>query len=338
MSNFAQLIEAHWQQPRRWLSAVLFPLSRLFALIATSRAWLYRKGIFKSEQLAVPVIVIGNLHAGGSGKTPVTAAIAQALGERGLQVGIISRGYGRSSSETLLVNTAGTATEYGDEPLLLARTTGVPVVVGADRVAAGRLLLEKFPATQIILSDDGLQHYRLARTMEIVVFPAADLTRKNDVLPNGALREPLSRLQHADAVLLSNDDAHAILPAWFPQNLPVYRSHLDYADFYALNQPEQTVPASFFTDKKVAALAAIGRPQRFFNALQHMGLTLSATIILPDHAPLRPAQIPQEVDAVIVTEKDAVKLAAFALPQVWVLPVCAIIPPDLVSEICHHVR
>ncbi|MDO5687475.1 MAG: tetraacyldisaccharide 4'-kinase [Neisseria sp.] len=334
MSVLTRLIESHWQQPRLWLTCLLYPLSRLFQVVAGLRTALYRSGCLKSVRLNVPVIVVGNLHAGGVGKTPVTAALAQSLRQQGIRVGIVSRGYGRESQETLLVDVRGDAADYGDEPLLLAQKTGVPLAVGRDRAAAAQLLLQHFPATQIILSDDGLQHYRLARDMEIVVFPAGDARRQRlDVLPNGPLREPLSRLRDADALIISNDEQHVTPTFRLPEKVCLYRSRLFQQDFYALNQPERTVAADFFAGKKVVALAAIARPQRFFNTLAQLNIHPTAHIALPDHAALSADDIPSDADIVLVTEKDAVKLARFALPQVWVLPVYAIITPDLSAEI-----
>ena len=199
-----QIIERHWQQPQPLLKALLWPLSRLFQAVYGVRRYLYRTGRLKSEKLAVPVVVVGNIHAGGTGKTPVVAALVRGLQAKGIQVGIISRGYGRKSSGVHVLHHSSRAAEAGDEPLLLYRQTGAPTAVGSRRAEAGKALLAAHPEIELIIADDGLQHYALQRDVEIAVFPAADVGRHDlDLLPGGGLREPFARLHAADAVVVS---------------------------------------------------------------------------------------------------------------------------------------
>lgn len=332
------LMEQHWQQPKPWLLPLLWPLSRLFQAAAAARVALYRAGWLKQTRLPVPLVVVGNVHAGGVGKTPITAALARALTQAGVAVGIISRGYGRSARHTVVLNEHSSVAEVGDEPLMLYRQSGVPVAVAAWRADAAQALLAAHPHIRLLLADDGLQHYALARDMELLVFPAAAVAQNHDVLPNGGLREPLSRLHDVDALLFSNappdfDIAASARRLGLPENRTAYAVPWTYGTPYRLNAPQQQATVAELAGQgRVAALAAIARPQRFFDALADLGLDIAESRALPDHAALAPDMLP-EADVVLVTAKDAVKLAAYDLPQVWVLPVCAIIPPALVQRI-----
>ena len=390
------ILEQHWQRPKWWLTPLLWPLARLFQALAALRRYGYARGWLKSQRLPCAVAVVGNIHAGGVGKTPITAALASGLRARGVAVGIVSRGYGRRSKEVLLLDQHSRAADVGDEPLMLWRQTGVPVAVGivsrgygrrskevllldqhsraadvgdeplmlwrqtgvqvavgAQRFQAAQALLAAHPQTQLILCDDGLQHYALARDWEIVVFPAADAARRLDLLrpdllrldllPNGGLREPLSRLHTVDALVVSQGSADDVARLRQTQGLPpqllVCASRIQPGRLYRLNAPAHTVAAGELAGKPIAALAAIARPERFFDALRDLGLPPAVCKTLPDHAALTPADLPV-AEVVIITEKDAVKLAAYDLPQVWVLPIAAHTEPDLVEWLwrCWRVR
>ncbi|MBE2403584.1 tetraacyldisaccharide 4'-kinase, partial [Klebsiella pneumoniae] len=175
--KFHTVIERHWQKPYPVLSFLLKPLSGLFAKIAAKRRTDFLSGKRQSEKLPVPVVVVGNIHAGGTGKTPIAAALVSGLQEKGVKVGIISRGYGRKSKAVHVLNAASRAEDAGDEPLLLFSKTGAPTAVGSSRAEAGRALLAAHPDIGLIVADDGLQHYALRRDVEIAVFPAADTGR-----------------------------------------------------------------------------------------------------------------------------------------------------------------
>lgn len=335
MGWLAGLIQKHWQHPRIALVLLLWPLARLFQSIALLRRWLYKSGILPTKKLPCPVVVIGNIHVGGVGKTPLVAALVQTLQQRQIRVGIISRGYGRLSKETVILNAQSTAADAGDEPLMLYQQTQAPVAVASTREAAGRALLNAYPDLQLLLSDDGLQHYALCRDMEVIVFPAADIGQKLDILPNGPLREPVERLQGADAVVFSQGDANSVQQA---QQLNLIKtqwcgfSQLNYGDFYSLNQPQKTAKAHEFSEKKCAAIAAIGQPQRFFQALQILGINLKETIALNDHSTIQPEDWP-DAEIIFITEKDAVKLKKPLQYNIWVLPLSAQICPDLAELI-----
>lgn len=326
MPKLHQIVERHWQRPYPLLSLLLKPFSWLFGKIAAKRRRDFLAGRLKSEKLPVPVVVVGNIHAGGVGKTPVTAALVNGLTARGIRAGIVSRGYGREGGGTYVLNEQSTAAQAGDEPLLLYRQTGAPVAVGARRAEAGRALLAAHPDIQVIVADDGLQHYALQRDVEIAVFPAADTGRTDlDLLPNGSLREPLSRLDSVDAVVVSGGKADAS----FAPSENMFHSRIETGQIYRLNHPSEILDTGRLKNQTVAAVAGIAKPERFFDSLRNTGITLNQTVALPDHADIAAADLP-DADAVIITEKDAVKFSdGLNLNHVWVLPVCAIIEPDL---------
>ena len=328
MPKLHQIIESHWQSPNPFLSLLLKPLSKLFAKIAVKRRDDFVSGRLKSEKLPVPVVVVGNIHAGGTGKTPIVAALVSGLQEKDIKVGIISRGYGRKSKTVHVLNTASSVADAGDEPLLLFRQTGAPTAVSSSRAEAGRALLAAHPELELIVADDGLQHYALQRDMEIAVFPAADAERTNlDLLPNGSLREPLSRLASVDAVVVSGGKADAA----FKPSENMFASHIETGQIYRLNRPSEKLDLAGLGNQTVAAVAGIAKPERFFNTLQSMNIALKQTVALPDHADITAADLP-DADVVIITEKDAVKFSdGHGLNHVWVLPVCAIIEPDLAA-------
>ena len=329
------VIERHWQRPNALLSFFLKPLSLLFARIAAKRRADFLSGRRKSEKLPVPVVVVGNIHAGGTGKTPIVAALVSDLQQKGVRVGIISRGYGRKSKAVHVLNAESRAEDAGDEPLLLFRKTGAPTAVGSSRAEAGRALLAAHPELELIVADDGLQHYALQRDVEIAVFPSADTARQDlDLLPNGNLREPLSRLDSVDAVVVSGGKADAS----FAPSENMFHSRIETGQIYRLNRPSEKLDISTFSGKRVAAVAGIARPQRFFDTLTHMGIRLDQTVALPDHADISNRDLPP-ADVVLVTEKDAVKFSdGISLNHVWVLPVCAIIEPDLAEFVLERLE
>ncbi|MBR7059237.1 MAG: tetraacyldisaccharide 4'-kinase [Neisseriaceae bacterium] len=330
--NNYHIIESHWQKPIWWLIPVLYPLSRIFSIIVSIRRFMYRKSWIKSHKLPVPVVIVGNIHVGGSGKTPITAAIVNQLTQCNIKVGIISRGYGRKDKTTRIVNPDDDATISGDEPLLLSHQTRVPIAIGENRITAGKLLLQHFPQIQLIIADDGLQHYAMQRDMEIIVFPADSYQYNLDVLPNGPLRENIARISEADILIISNSENNTKFPATLPKSGKVFNSTLNYKQFYSLNNPEKKVDAIFFHSQPTMALAAIGKPQRFFLALNKMGINLIEKRILPDHANIDIKSLPENIK-IIITEKDAVKLNQYQLPNVWVLPIEAELPESLYKEI-----
>lgn len=317
-----------WRR-RGVFARLLFPFSLCFAMLVALRRTLYRRGWLKRHRLPVPVVVIGNLTVGGTGKTPLLIHLAGALRERGVQPGIVSRGYGGRNAGVMAVAACSDPALAGDEPVLLARRTRCPVFVGRDRIAAARELLAAHPECNLILADDGLQHYRLARDVEVVVFDSRG-TMNGWLLPAGPMREPLSRLAEADAVVLNG--VAAVLPAPTFAG-PVFRMTLGGGLFYRLDRPQVVCHADDLRGRRLHAIAGIGAPGRFFATLTSLGLDCVAHPF-PDHHAYRREELLFPADALLTTEKDAVKLSALDLPlPVWVLPVTAELTPDLAAFI-----
>ena len=317
-----------WRR-RSWRAASLLPAAALFRGIAALRRELYRHEVLASERLPVPVIVVGNVAVGGSGKTPAVLWLVDELRKAGRHPGIVSRGYGsraEAAGAVQLVEAGSDPDLCGDEPVLLARLAACPVAVGADRPAAARALLAAHPECDVIVSDDGMQHYRLARTLEIAVVDEAALGN-GWPLPSGPLREPLVRLDSVDLIL-----ARSGFSPEFSSRLraaigatPVATMLLAGERFHSLNAPEQWCEAKDFAGRRVHAIAGIGQPQRFFDQLAAMGLVVTPHPF-PDHHRYCPADLdfaPGEPK--LMTSKDAVKCAPFAPPDTWELPVRALV-------------
>lgn len=323
------LLRREWQR-RGWLARALWPLSLLFGAIAAARRACYTHGLFHSERLAVPVIVVGNVTVGGTGKTPVVIALVEALRDMGMTPGVVSRGYGARVKQPVAVKPDTAATAVGDEPVLIARRTQAPLWVCPNRVAAARALLAAHPEVDVIISDDGLQHYRLARDVELVVFDHR-LGGNGWLLPAGPLREPLSRRRDATLV---NDPYERTLPAW-PQT---YRLMLAADAAWHLQNPSLRRPLTQFTDLQVLAAAGIGAPERFFALLRQHGLK-PRTRALADHAAYDSNPFMREsAQAILVTEKDAVKCAGWQDARLWAVPVRALLDPRLVALVVEKVR
>ena len=325
----ARWLQRQWFEQRRLPPALwlLAPLSGLYSAVAARQR---RKA--RPEHLAVPVIVVGNITVGGAGKTPLTLWIAAQLQARGWRPGIVSRGYGGQGLLPRPVKSDSVAVDVGDEPILLARRSGLPVWVGRDRVAAGRVLLADHPEVDVILCDDGLQHYRLARDVELAVFDGRG-AGNGWRLPAGPLREPLSRLAAVDAVICNGlpDDR-------LPEALPRFDMRLRAGKFYRLNDPQQSCAAADLAGRNLHALAGIGDPERFFRTLEGLGLVF-ARHPFPDHHAYSATDLDFAGNGVLMmTEKDAVKCAGLTVGETWVLPVEAELSPALIDLILEKLR
>lgn len=311
-------LQAAWLR-RGLLAWLLLPVSAVYALLSATRRGLYRLGWLQVEPLAVPVVVIGNVVAGGAGKTPVVMAVARHLLDQGIACGVVSRGHGRSGNDCLEVVPESDPAEVGDEPLLIASQVRVPVVVGRRRSAAVRSLLARHPEVRVVLSDDGLQHYALARDVEIVVFDDRGVGN-GWLLPSGPLREAWPR--RADLVVRT--EGAASIPGFGVQR----RLSKD-----AVQADGTRTPLATLAGQPCAALAGIARPDAFFDMLRAQGIALAATIALPDHhdfsAPL--PQLPIGLP-LLCTEKDAVKLWK-SRPDAWAVPLAVEIEPGFFDRL-----
>ena len=303
--------------PHHWahtgvLTLLLAPLAALFAVVSWLRRFAYRRGWLRSEAVGVPVIVVGNITAGGSGKTPLTIWLVNRLRARGLCPGVVSRGYGGTARGVVEVQPDSLPAAVGDEPLLIRIKTDAPVVVGRDRVAAARALLARHPGVDVIVSDDGLQHYRLQRDVEIAVIDAATGLGNGWPLPAGPLREPQSRLAQVDAVVQVVRGAAQPRPfqgAW--------RADYTAGRAYRLRAPQEKRALRELPQHDWIAATGIGRPQGFFDMLTAQGVRFSPRAF-PDHHVFRPTDLP-DGGAVLMTEKDAVKCQTFAGADWWAL-------------------
>lgn len=319
-------LQHHWYRITP-LHLILFPASLLFSTLVMLRRTLYRSGILSGKKLSVPVIVVGNISVGGTGKTPLTLALAQQLINRGWHPLIISRGYGGAAQQQQHVNPDSDALQVGDEPLLMAQRNICPVWVGKDRAATAQAALQTHSQCDVVLCDDGLQHYRLQRDMEIAVIDGARGLGNGWLLPAGPLREPASRLQTVDAIVVNGGNAPT----------GQYSMHLAGDVFYNLADSEKTAPADYFLTLKNYAIAGIGHPQRFFQHLEKMGISF-APRAFPDHHPYSAEDLNfTDCDAILMTEKDAVKCAAFADETYWVLRVDARIDSALTDHILRKI-
>jgi tetraacyldisaccharide 4'-kinase len=319
------------------LACALWPLSLLFGALSTLRALLYRAGVLKSDRLPVPVIVVGNIFIGGTGKTPLTIWLAGVLRDAGYRPGIVSRGHGSAHSAPREVSAASTPQQVGDEPLLIAQRTACPVVVGRDRAAAARALLAAHPAVDIVITDDGLQHYALQRDLEIVLFDGRG-AGNGWLLPAGPLRESASRRRDftvVNAPQLTPQLVAAVGGAPFQMRLVG-----DVAE--RLARRGERVLLSALAGKRIVAAAGIGNPGRFFAMLRGAGLAF-AEMPLPDHHDFQDAPFAGlDAEVILITEKDAVKCGQIENlrndPRLWVVPVTAQLDAALAEQIVEKCR
>lgn len=285
-----------WRQ-RGLAACLLWPLSLLYGLVSGLHRWLYRTGVLKTERCAVPVIVVGNVVVGGAGKTPLVIALAKYLQQQGLQVGVVSRGYGRQGKNCLEVLENTPISASGDEPALILRARAAPVFVADRRIDAVHALLAKYPATQVIISDDGLQHHSLARDIDITVFDDRGMGN-GWLLPAGPLRERWTSQEKTGLVLHTGQS-----PAF-----EGFTSTRRLAD-HALDQAGDHFSLSSLRGQPLTALAGIANPDAFFDMLKERGLTLQKTVRLSDHFDFADyAWLVSPESTVLCTEKDAVKL------------------------------
>ena len=317
------------------LHLVLWPVSLLFWALSAARRRLYRAGLLRVTRLPVPVVIVGNITIGGTGKTPLVIAIAQWLREHGHHPGIISRGYRGDTTTPRAAGAKSDPREVGDEAVLLARRAACPVWVGKARVATGRALLATHPDCDVIISDDGLQHYALAREVEIAVLDGARGCGNGMLLPAGPMREPVTRLNVADALVINGGALFTTLG--LPATVPEFDMQLEGDTFYNLSNAGCSVTATHFAESQVHACAGIGNPRRFFDQLRELGIRFTAHPF-PDHHAFAPPDVQfPECESVLMTEKDAVKCERFANLNFWALRVDAKVDPALFELILRKI-
>lgn len=341
-SRLAALLTRNWLR-RGPLACALWPLSLLFGALSALRRSLYRAGVLQSVRLPVPVIVVGNIFIGGTGKTPLTIWLVRALREAGFHPGVVSRGHGGADGVARLVTPDSTPEQVGDEPLLIAGRARCPVMVGRARAAAGAALLRAHPELDVLVTDDGLQHYGLQRDIEIVLFDGRG-AGNGWLLPAGPLREAPARRRDF-TVVNAADLSPALLEAVAAGGgaAPV-RMELagDSAEQLCDRSRRVALATLAASDARIAAAAGIGNPARFFALLAGHGLRFTP-LPLPDHHDFRDQPFAQlDAELILITEKDAVKCAQIEYlkddPRLWVVPVTARIDAALAQHIVEKCR
>lgn len=313
-------LQQRWYEnrpPPRWT----LPLAALYGGVVRMRCALYRRGWLSARKLPVPVVVVGNIVAGGAGKTPLTIALVEGLRARGFKPGVVSRGYGGSARAPMLLDMQPDPAVVGDEPALIRVRTGAPVAVGVDRPAAATLLPGE--GVDVIIADDGLQHYALARDVEICVIDGVRRLGNERLLPAGPLREPIARLREVDFTICNGGE---------PQNgeIPM---RLVPRDAVSLADPPRTRALADFAGMRAHAVAGIGHPARFFDSLRAAGID-AIEHPFPDHHRYAEVELAFGDDlSVLMTEKDAIKCRAFAGRNWWVVPVSAELPEDFPDKL-----
>ncbi|RVU41102.1 tetraacyldisaccharide 4'-kinase [Rheinheimera riviphila] len=316
-------LERSWYQPLGW-SWLLLPFSLIFAGLSATRRWLFKAGFKASHRMPVPVIVVGNITVGGTGKTPITLWLCEYLQAQGLKPGIVSRGYGVKLTAPKLINLdTDTPATVGDEPFLLASRSGCPVVVCPDRVAAAKLLFAS-SGCNIIISDDGLQHYALVRDMEIILLDGSRGVGNGLLLPAGPLREDIWRLRQADLVL-ANSSANALAHWTFDLKAEPARS-----------LRSETIELA--AGSQVTLVSGIGNPRRFTRSAAQLGYHSSSAHFFADHYAFSTDDFADLPGPILMTEKDAVKCRAFAGPDWFYLPVTARLPQPAIDEIADKLQ
>lgn len=310
-----------WYEPGHPLSYLLWPLSLIFRCIIRCRYFFYKKGWLKQTTFPVPIIIVGNITVGGTGKTPLVIALVEWLKDHGWKPGVISRGYGgRSKIWPQDISEESDPQLVGDEPALIKRKTKVPVVVGPKRVEDIKLLLARH-SCDVVISDDGLQHLALGRTVEIAVVDGVYRFGNDFCLPAGPLREPINRLQKVDFVVNNGT-----------KKAGEYLMELKPAPIYQLRNPVCFLDIHQI-EKTVHAVAGIGQPQRFFSSLQELGIAFIPHSF-PDHHVFQKKDLDFGPDSLIImTEKDAVKCWDFADENYWCLPVAAMLESSFFQDL-----
>ena len=310
MNSIHEILNNQYYKKSTWIY-LLVPLSLIYLLIIFVRKLLYKLSILKSYKIRVPVVIVGNINLGGTGKTPLALWILEKLLIKGLHPGLISRGYGSKINSYKEVTLTSNVSEVGDEPLLIKSKLNLPVFVGADRVAVAQALLSKYPKVNIIISDDGLQHYRLARNFEIIVKDSSRGFGNGYIFPAGPLREPISRLNSVDALVINGDSD--------------YVSHYKMCyqfDLLVNCKNHKKIQVNKLPYSKNIAVTAIGNPDNFFKSLSELKIKFTKKIYNDHHLfTKKDFNFFDSSTNIIMTEKDAVKCKNFARDNFWYLPI-----------------
>ena len=326
-SSISEFVTKSWYQGAFWLY-LLWPLNLIYGAVTFLRKYFYRFQFIKSYRANIPVVVVGNITLGGTGKSPLVAHLVESLKDMGFKPGVVSRGYGASisSEEVREVLSNSHVSEVGDEPLMLKLRVDCPIFVSPTRALAVQALESQ--GCDVVITDDGLQHYALNRDIEICVFDSERKWGNGCLLPMGPMREPLSRVTATDFVVMNGAD-------WSAHKQPkeaAFRMDLEADNLRSLND-ERAMPLSKLKGKEVNAIAGIGNPERFFNTLRMQGLSVASHGFTDHHAYTQSDVSFNDDRPLIMTEKDAVKCREFNLSEAWYLPVSAKLSGDLATQI-----
>ena len=329
-------INTIWYKHTPLYAYLLLPFTLLYQLSVYLRRQAYKYGLFQITQLDVPVFVVGNLSVGGTGKTPLLIALCEHFTARGISVGVVSRGYGaKPPSYPFHVTSTSKASDAGDEPLLVAQRTRAPVFIDPCRPRAAKALLLAFPDTDVIISDDGLQHYALHRDVEIAVVDSTRGVGNGFCLPLGPLREPVSRLTDIDFQVFSQMESTVLLALEAPQQQLM---QLQIGECYCLADPRQTQSLTTLSGSSVAAITGIGDPDRFFRMLRRFDIDVDAHAFADHHVFIEADFLTINSDMIFTTEKDAVKCHDLAIDKqrVWVVQLSATLSDTLYQALHEH--
>ena len=325
MSPSETLTKIHYS--KSLVSLLLLPLSAVFLLISFIRKTLYQFNFLKSFKLKIPVIVVGNITSGGTGKTPLIIYLANELKKNGYRPGIISRGYGSKTEGVMEVSQKSDVAEAGDEPMLIQKHTHLPVFVSKDRVLAAKALVKKYAKTDVILSDDGIQHYRLRRDLEVLVIDGTRKFGNGYLLPAGPLREFRSKLKTVDAIVCNHKK---VIDGSY---LMKYKGH-----FLINLKTNKKIHLNNLSLKNIHAIAGIGNPDRFFDYLKTFNIVFNSSAF-QDHYKFSKKDFRDMNDKnIIMTEKDAVKCQQFSRNNFWYLPVIAEVDSKFTDVILKKLR
>lgn len=340
VNNQASFITRCWYE-KSPLLYLLLPLAGVFWLLSSARRYLYQKNLLSRYTSILPVVVVGNITVGGTGKTPLVIALIEALRQSGFSPGVISRGYGSKAPHyPFCVSSDSTPLESGDEPLLIAQRTGVPVVIDASRTEAAKYI-EQNTDCDVIITDDGLQHYALQRDIELMVIDASRTFGNRLLLPAGPLRETVSRTSSVDFIISNGDGVTLPSLPEAANATPHYSMQLQVGELVDLGSQERQASEKWPLSRKVHAIAGIGNPQRFFDTLRAQGFE-TIEHRFDDHYNFNNDDLSFDDDLpIIMTEKDAIKVAHLQPSnRCWYLPVDAVIAPaffaSLVSQLKSH--
>ena len=330
MSIVEKFINDQYYKRLTW-GIIFIPFSYCFFILLSLRKFLYKIKILKCNRVNIPVIIVGNITLGGTGKTPIIVSLANAFRKRKLNIGVIARGYKSKFSHAREVFGSSDYLDVGDEPLLIKQKLQCPVYVGVNRYETAKNLLNKYPNTDLILSDDGLQHYGLFRDFEIIVIDGLRYFGNQFLIPAGPLREPLNRLENTDMVIVNNPSLNK---KKFSNVFHVYEKD---EQFFISNNEKRDIPCETLKGEQVVAMTGIGNPEKFFKKLEFKKITFIKKIF-PDHYEFKQKDFDEFQDKkIIMTEKDALKCNKIKHNNIWVLPLTLSIDTLMVNKILQKV-